>query len=813
MNNETKDLLEKIKKEEKESELIEVPSILPILPLREMVVYPYLVLPLIISRRSSIKLMDDILVRDKLLGAVAQKDPKIEEPKLEDLYQVGSAGMVLKMLKFPDNTERVIIQGMKRIKIKRFLQIEPYLTAEVEPLDDIVVFSDELEALMKNVINQFSKYISLNPSLPDEMKIAVLNIKEPGKLADFVVSNLDSKLPDSQAVLETLDVKDRLEKVTLLLNRELEILKMGSRIQSQIESEVSKTQREFFLRQQLKAIQKELGEGDERAIEIQEFKKKIKKAKMSPEVESEALKELNRLEKMTPASAEYTVARTYLDWLVSLPWSVFTEDNLDVEQAKKVLDEDHYDMEKVKERVLEYLAVRKLKPDMKGPILCFVGPPGTGKTSLGRSIARALGRKFIRLSLGGIRDEAEIRGHRRTYIGALPGRIIQWIRKAGSSNPVFMLDEIDKLGIDFRGDPSAALLEVLDPEQNFAFSDHYLEVPFNLSKVMFITTANLLDPIPPALRDRMEVLELPGYIQEEKLMIARQFLIPRQLEAHGLKNDHLELSDEAILSIIRDYTREAGLRNLEREIASICRKVAKSVAVGKVDKMKITAENVSDFLGPIRFFSETAERTTEPGVAIGVAWTPSGGDIVFVESTKMSGNKSLKLTGHLGEVMKESAEAALSYIRSKAGSLGIDTDFFDKYDLHIHIPAGAIPKDGPSAGVTIATSLVSLLRGKPVRPDVAMSGEITLRGKVLPVGGIKEKVLAAKRAGIKTVILPSKNKKDLEEIPETVKGELEFQFVDTIDEVWRVALRNSREGPTQSLTKREEHGDKVGPMD
>ncbi|MDH5405495.1 MAG: endopeptidase La [Candidatus Aminicenantes bacterium] len=793
MSNEMKDLLEKMKKEEEEGEQVEIPSVLPILPVREVVVYPYLVLPLIISRRSSIKLMDDILVKDKLLGAVAQKDPKIEEPKSEDLYQVGTAAVVLKMLKFPDNTERVIIQGIRRIKIKKFLQLEPYMTAEVEPFYDILIVSDELEALMKNVVNQFSTYISLNPGLPDEMKIAVLNIKEPGRLADFVISNLDSKLPDKQAVLETSEVKERLEKVTLLLSKELEILKMGSRIQSQIESEVSQAQREFFLRQQLKAIQKELGVGDERAMEIQEFKKKIKKAKMPSEVESEALKELSRLEKMTPASAEYTVSRTYLDWLVSLPWSVFTEDNLNIEQAKKVLDEDHYNLDKVKERILEYLAVRKLKPDMKGPILCFVGPPGTGKTSLGRSIARALGRKFIRLSLGGIRDEAEVRGHRRTYIGALPGRIMQWIRKAESSNPVFMLDEIDKLGADFRGDPAAALLEVLDPEQNFAFSDHYLEVPFDLSKVMFITTGNLLDPIPPALRDRMEVLELPGYTQEEKLMIARQFLEPKQLEAHGLKSDQIEFSDEAIIAIIRDYTREAGLRNLEREIASICRKVAKNAAMGKVDKVKITAEKVSDYLGPIRFFSETAERTNVPGVAVGVAWTPSGGDIVFVESTKMRGKKSLKLTGQLGDVMKESAEAALSYIRSRADSLGLAENFFDKYDLHIHIPAGSIPKDGPSAGVTIATSLISLLMDKPVRPDVAMSGEITLRGKVLPVGGIKEKVLAAKRAGIRIIILPSRNEKDLEEIPEAIKKELEFQFVDTIDEVWRIALRYGQE--------------------
>ena len=793
MSDEMKDLLEKMKKEEEEGEQVEIPSVLPILPVREVVVYPYLVLPLIISRRSSIKLMDDILVKDKLLGAVVQKDPKIEEPKSEDLYQVGTAAVVLKMLKFPDNTERVIIQGIRRIKIKKFLQLEPYMTAEVEPLYDILIVSDELEALMKNVVNQFSTYISLNPGLPDEMKIAVLNIKEPGRLADFVISNLDSKLPDKQAVLETPEVKERLEKVTLLLSKELEILKMGSRIQSQIESEVSQAQREFFLRQQLKAIQKELGVGDERAMEIQEFKKKIKKAKMPSEAESEALKELDRLEKMPPVSAEYTVSRTYLDWLVSLPWSVFTEDNLNIEQAKQVLDEDHYNLDKVKERILEYLAVRKLKPDMKGPILCFVGPPGTGKTSLGRSIARALGRKFIRLSLGGIRDEAEVRGHRRTYIGALPGRIIQWIRKAESSNPIFMLDEIDKLGADFRGDPAAALLEVLDPEQNFAFSDHYLEVPFDLSKVMFITTANLLDPIPPALRDRMEVLELPGYTQEEKLMIARQFLEPKQLEAHGLKSEQIEFSDEAIIALIRDYTREAGLRNLEREIASICRKVAKNAAMGKVDKVKIIADNVSDFLGPIRFFSETAERTNVPGVAVGVAWTPSGGDIVFVESTKMRGKKSLKLTGQLGDVMKESAEAALSYIRSRADSLGIAEDFFDKYDLHIHIPAGSIPKDGPSAGVTIATSLISLLTDKPVRPDVAMSGEITLRGKVLPVGGIKEKVLAAKRAGIRTIILPSRNEKDLEEIPAAIKKELEFQFVDSIDEVLRIALRDGQE--------------------
>jgi len=776
-------------KEDKEIDKGEIPGEVPILPLRDTVIYPFMVSPLFVARKKSIKLIDDVLLGNRILGLVAQKKAEIENPTPDDLYEYGTVATVLKMLKFPDGSIRVLVQGLSRMKILKYTQEEPYFKAKIRPLEDIIEKSTELEALARNISIQFQKVVSLVPQLPEELQVVVVNMTHPGKLADLVASNLNLSLEEKQTILETLDVKTRLEKLTVYLTRELEVLEIGSKIQSQVQTELSKSQREYFLREQLKAIQKELGEADERTMEINELREKIKAAKMPEQAEKEAYRELDRLAKMPPGAAEYTVARTYLDWLVSLPWSVSTEDNLDIAQAKKVLDEDHYNLEKVKERILEYLAVRKLKKDMKGPILCFVGPPGVGKTSLGKSIARALGRKFCRISLGGVRDEAEIRGHRRTYIGALPGRIIQGLRNAGSNNPVFMIDEVDKIGADFRGDPSSALLEVLDPEQNNSFSDHYLDVPFDLSKVMFITTANLLDPIPPALRDRMEVLELPGYTEEEKVKIAQQYLIPKQLNEHGLNKDQLSFEEEAIKKIIREYTREAGLRNLEREIAAICRRVAKEVAEGKTEKRLITADSISEFLGPIKFFSEVAERTEEPGVATGVAWTPAGGDILFVESTKMKGKKGLTLTGHLGDVMRESAQAALSYIRSKASELGIQEDFFEKYDLHIHVPAGAIPKDGPSAGVTIATSLLSLLTERPVRSDIAMTGEITLRGKVLPVGGIKEKILAAKRAGIKKVIMPKKNEKDLEEVPKSARDEMEFYFVENLDQVFELALR------------------------
>jgi len=649
----------------------------------------------------------------------------------------------------------------------------------------------EIEALMMNLKNLFQRAVELAPYLTTELGTMVSNIKSPSILADLIASNLNISTTEKQGILETFDVRERLTKVHLFLNKEVQVLELGNKIQSQVKEDMDRTQREYYLREQLKAIKKELGELDEHSTEIKELREKIKKAKMPPDALAAAEKELDRLAKIPPASAEYTVARTYLDWLAELPWSETTEDNLDIDNAQKTLDEDHYDLEKVKKRILEYLAVRKLKADMKGPILCFVGPPGVGKTSLGKSIARTMGRKFIRISLGGVRDEAEIRGHRRTYVGALPGRIIQGIKKAGSNNPVFMLDEVDKIGMDFRGDPSSALLEVLDPEQNFSFSDHYIDVPFDLQKVMFITTANVLDTIPPALRDRMETLELPGYSEDQKMMIAKEFLIPKQINEHGLSSEFIEFDDAALQTVISSYTREAGVRNLEREIATICRGVAKDVARGIKEKVVIVPDNLHKFLGPVKFFPEVAERTSDPGVATGLAWTPTGGDIIFVEATKMRGEKGLTLTGQLGDVMKESAQAALAYVRSKAKELGIDEDFFGKNDIHIHVPAGAIPKDGPSAGITMFVALTSLLTNKPVRNDVAMTGEITLRGLVLPVGGIKEKVLAGMRAGIRTIILPKKNEKDLEEIPEHIRNQMNFKFIQRMDEAIELALKQA----------------------
>ncbi|MDZ7270735.1 MAG: endopeptidase La [candidate division KSB1 bacterium] len=770
---------------------IEIPDELPVLPLRDTVVFPFVATPLIVARRPSVQLIDDVLSGNRLLALVAQRKPELEEPRPEDIYTVGTAAIVLKMLKFPDGSLRVLVQGIERVKVLEYTSSEPYYRARIKVVRESYRPSTKIEALMRNVQIQFQKIVSLVPHLPDELQVVAMNLQDPGRLADLVASNINLNLQEKQEILEHADVEKRLERLTVFLTRELEVLELGSKIQSQVQSELGKNQREYFLREQLKAIQQELGIGDERSAEINELRKAIEEAKMPEQAYKEAMRELDRLAKMQPGAAEYTVSRTYIDWLVSLPWSISTEDNLDIEAARRVLDEDHYDLEKVKERILEYLAVRKLKPDSKGPILCFVGPPGVGKTSLGRSIARALGRKFVRMSLGGVRDEAEIRGHRRTYIGALPGRIIQGLKNARANNPVFMLDEVDKIGADFRGDPSSALLEVLDPEQNFSFSDHYLEVPFDLSKVMFITTANVLDTIPPALRDRMEVLELPGYIAEEKLQIAFKYLIPRQIEENGLKPKHITFTRAAVRKIIQEYTREAGVRNLEREIASICRKVAKDVAAHGDTKHIVTPDKLQDYLGPAKYFSEVKERTSEPGVATGLAWTPVGGDILFVEATKMRGSNKLTLTGQLGEVMRESAQAALSYVRSRAAQLGIQEDVFEKYDIHVHVPEGAIPKDGPSAGVTIATSLVSLLTDRPIRSDIAMTGEITLRGKVLPVGGIKEKVLAARRAGIRHVILPRKNEKDLAEIPEELRKEITFYFVDTMDQVLELALRKN----------------------
>lgn len=766
-----------------------IPEQLPILPLRDTVVFPNIVTPLVVAREKSVQLINDVIAGSRILGLVAQREAEVEDPGLKDVFEYGCAAIILRMLKFPDGSLRVLVQGLSRIHVKRLVQETPYFIGEVEKLEERYTPSTELEALKRNVAIQFQKVVSLVPQLPDELQVVVVNTSNPDKLSDLVASNLNLTLEEKQTILETVDVKRRLKRLTVYVNRELEVLEMGSRIQDKVQTELGKNQREYFLREQLRAIQKELGMGDERSAEIEELREKIEAAQLPEEAEKEAMRELDRLSKMQPGAAEYTVARTYLDWMVALPWAKATEDNLDINKAGEVLDEDHYDLIKVKERILEYLAVRKLKADTKGPILCFVGPPGVGKTSLGRSIARAMGRNFIRISLGGVHDEAEIRGHRRTYIGALPGRIIQGIKNAGSNNPIFMLDEVDKIGQDFRGDPSSALLEVLDPEQNFSFTDHYLDVPFDLSRVMFITTANVLDTIPSALRDRLEVLELPGYIEEEKLQIAVTYLVPRQIAENGLRKKDIKFARSALTRIIRDYTREAGVRNLEREIATVCRKMAKKIAAGESGPYTIKPETVVELLGPRRFYSEVAERTNEPGVAVGLAWTPTGGDVLFIEATQMSGTKGLMLTGQLGDVMKESAQAGLSWIRAHAQELGIKEDFFEKNDLHIHIPAGAIPKDGPSAGVTLATALVSLIQKRPVRSDIAMTGEVTLRGKVLPVGGIKEKVLAARRAGIRKVIMPAKNRDDLEEIPDHAKKEMTFHFVETLDEVLELALR------------------------
>ncbi len=765
------------------------PEEIAILPLKGGVVYPYAVMPITIGQERSIKLIDDALVKDKTIGIVSVKNTEVEVPSQEDLFSLGCLATILKMMKLPDDHMSVLIQGQSRIRVGEYTQTEPYLKAKIEVIEEQVEKDVKIEAQMVSIKNLFQRAVELSPHIPSEVGMMVMNMDDPRTLADLIASNFNISVAEKQEILEIIDIKKRLERVTEILNKELQVLELGSKIQGELKKEMDKNQREYYLREQLKAIQRELGEEDERTVEVNELKEKIKKAEMPQEVSQVAEKELDRLSKMPPSAAEYTVSRTYLDWLIELPWSVVTEDNLDIDEAQKVLEEDHYDLEKVKKRILEYLAVRKLKPDMKGPILCFAGPPGTGKTSLGKSIARALGRKFIRMSLGGVRDEAEIRGHRRTYVGALPGRIIQGIKKAGSHNPVFMLDEVDKIGADFRGDPSSALLEVLDPEQNFSFSDNYLEVPFDLSHVMFITTANILDTIPPPLRDRMEVLDLTGYTDEEKLMIAKKYLIPRQLDAHGLTSDNLSFEDGAIKAVISGYTREAGLRNLEREIATVCRGVAKEYAQGKKEVVNVSEKMLHSFLGPVKFFSDIAERTSVPGVATGLAWTPTGGDIIFIEATKMKGKKSLTLTGSLGDVMKESAQAALSYIRSKAKELNIAEDFFEENDIHLHVPAGAIPKDGPSAGVTMYTALSSLLTGKPVRSDIAMTGEITLRGAVLPVGGIKEKVLAAKRAGITKVILPKKNENNLEDVPESIKQGMEFFLVDTMDGVIEKALR------------------------
>lgn len=779
--------------DEKKPAVKKIPNVLPILPIKGTIIFPLIIVPLVAVKERAIKLIDDVLAGDKVLGLVAQKDPKKDKPGKNDIFRIGTAATIAKMLRFPDGSLRLLVQGITRIRIKKFTQEEPYLKASIDVIEEQWEKGVKVEALMRNVVSMFQKLIELSPHLPEELEAIVINIEEPGRLADFIVANLNFELEDKQRVLEAIEPIERLQQLTPILMKEINILEIGAKIRSQVKDEIDEDQRKFYLREQLKAIQKELGEKDERTIEIEELKKKVKKAKMPKEVQKVAMKELERLGVIPVQAAEYHVIRTYLDWLVNLPWAKETKDNLNIKKVEKVLNEDHYDLEDVKERILEFLAVRKLKKDTKGPILCFIGPPGVGKTSLGKSIARALGRKFVRFSLGGVRDEAEIRGHRRTYVAALPGRIIQGIKHAGSNNPVFMLDEVDKIGIDFRGDPAAALLEVLDPEQNSTFSDHYLEVPFDLSKVMFITTGNIIDPIPPALKDRMEIITLPGYILQEKLEIAKKFLIPRQVNENGLTKKLITFTDNAILNIINDYTREAGVRNLERSIGSICRKVARKVAEGQKSLAEIKKGNVKEFLGPVKYYSEIAERTGEIGIATGLAWTSAGGEILFVEATKMRGKKSLTLTGQMGDVMQESAEAALSFIRSNAKKLGIDTNFYEKYDIHIHIPEGAIPKDGPSAGITMSVALASLLTEKPVKPDVAMTGEITLRGKILPIGGIKEKVMAAKRAGIKKILLPEKNRSNLEEISNNVKRDIRFVFIDTVSDAIHEALEKKKQ--------------------
>ncbi len=764
------------------------PRVLPILPVSDVVLFPRIIMPLVLWEEPAQKLVNEVLMQDKTFGVLASRVEKPEGYSPDNLYQVGTAAVILKMRKSEDDSMRLLVQGLYRFKVEKWVGQEPYFAAQISPIPEEYEPDLETEALVSSVKGLFLKMLELSPYLPAELGPLVREFSDPRVLADITAGSLNISKAEKQELLETFDAKERLRRVLTLVNRELEILELGKKIQSEVKTELDKAQKDFYLREHIKVLQKELSEGDDKTREVDELQFRLEEANLPPHALKEAERELTRLKRTPPTSPDHQVIRNYLEWMIELPWSVATEDNLDLAQARAILDADHYDLEKVKKRILEYLAVRKLKPDMKGPIFCFVGPPGTGKTSLGRSIARALGRKFVRLSLGGVHDEAEIRGHRRTYVGALPGRIIQSMRRAGSNNPVFILDEVDKIGADFRGDPSSALLEVLDPEQNFSFSDHYLDVGFDLSKVMFITTANLLDPIPPPLRDRMEVLELPGYTEEEKLEIAFSHLIPRQLEAHGLSAENIEITRDAVRRVIADYTREAGLRNLEREIASLCRGVAREVVEGSRTRGKIDAADVAQYLGPPRFFRDAALDHPEPGVATGLAWTPTGGDILFIEVLRMPGNGNLKLTGQLGDVMKESASAALSYIRARAPFLGIEEDFFEKSDLHIHVPAGAIPKDGPSAGLAMLCALVSLLSNRPVKKGLAMTGEITLRGHVLPVGGIKNKVLAAHRAGITDIILPAQNKVDLEEIPESVRRELSFHPVERLDEALEMAF-------------------------
>ncbi|HED03647.1 MAG TPA: endopeptidase La [Candidatus Fraserbacteria bacterium] len=777
------------------------PQQLPILPLRNAVVFPQAALPLSVGRKSSLLAIDAATSGDRLIGALTQQDGTIDKPQPDDLYQVGTICRVLRMIKYPNGTALLIVQGVSRFQVTGVAQQQPYLIVNLQPLESELEYDIELEALTKQVSTQFQRVTQLVPAQAGALQLALSSFEDPGQLADFIAHHLDLDSEDKQYILETLNVKERLMLLLRFLEEQTEILELGSKIHTQVKGEIEKGMRERYLREQLSAIRHELGEEDN--PEIIELRQRLLRVKMPAKVEKDALRELERLSEIYPGSAEYTVARTYLEWLIELPWSKSTRDKLDLDRAERILNEDHFDLVKIKERLMEYLAVLQLKKDLKSPILCLVGPPGVGKTSLGQSIARALGRKFVRISLGGMRDEAEIRGHRRTYIGALPGRIIQGLKRVGANNPVFMLDEIDKLRSDFMGDPAAALLEVLDPEQNNSFEDHYIDQPFDLSRVLFIATANITSPIPPALLDRVELLELPGYSEEEKLQIAKRYLVPRQIKGHGLRRNQARFEEEALLKVIREYTREAGVRNLEREIATVCRKQATALVRGKGKRLarQITPAQVVAWLGPRRYFRELAERTEPSGVAIGLAWTPVGGEIIFVEATRMRGKGHLLLTGQLGDVMKESAQTALSYLRSQAERLDLDPGSFERWDIHIHVPAGAIPKDGPSAGVTIAIALASLWSDAPVLPELAMTGEITLRGVVLPVGGIREKVLAAHRAGIKTIILPRHNEGDLEEVAATIKADLQFKLVDNISEVLRLALPERQLAAQSSIRK------------
>jgi ATP-dependent Lon protease len=772
------------------------PDIIAILPLRGSVLFPHAVLPLGAGRASSVRLIEEAVQSGRMVGAVMQRDPNEDAPGPAGLHPVGTITTIHKVLKQGDGSLRLVVEGRRRFRILEIVETEPFLRARIEPLLEREPEAEDVEAqaLTRSATGLFQKVVTLSPTLPDELANVVVNADSPGVLADLVAASLPSlPMPVKQELLETVDVKQRLQRLVAALGKEAEVLELGSKIQSEMQSEMSKTQREYYLREQMKAIQKELGEGDDRLQETEALRAKIEGAAMTEEARREAVRELDRLTKMPPAAAEYTVARTYIDWLVSMPWQVETQDSVDLGAARTILDEDHDGLEKIKDRILEYLAVKKIRAGGKDPILCFVGPPGVGKTSLGRSIARALGRKFHRISLGGMRDEAEIRGHRRTYIGALPGQIVQGLRRTGSRNPVFMLDEIDKLGMDFRGDPASALLEVLDPEQNAEFRDHYLDVAFDLSRVLFITTANVLDTVPAPLRDRMEVIHLAGYTEEEKIVIARRHLVPKQAREHGLVLDaDIEFTPEALRLLARGYTREAGVRNLEREIASVCRKVARRRAEGITEAVRVTPDVVTSYLGVPRFeLEEVIARARVPGVALGLAWTPAGGDVLFVEATRMKGRHTLTLTGQLGDVMKESVQAALSWVRSHAGELGVDPAFWDRSDIHVHVPAGAIPKDGPSAGVTMVTALVSLLTDRPIRPALAMTGEVSLSGRVLPVGGIKEKVLAAHRAGVRTVILPRRNEKNyLEDVPAAVRDVMSVRFAESVTEVIEEALES-----------------------